>query len=90
MKYKKPDLLKTMHRLDEKLIVLDGKMHENPNDEESSKLKLSFLDRENALLPVYGQISVQFCELHDTPGRMNAVGVIEKEIEWSEARSFFF
>ena len=90
VKYKKPDLLKTMHRLDEKLKVLDGKMHENPNDEESSKLKLSILDRENALLPVYGQISVQFCELHDTPGRMNAVGVIEKEIEWSEARSFFF
>ena len=42
------------------------------------------------LLPVYEQISVQFCELHDTPGRMKAVGVIEQEVDWSQARTFFY
>jgi acetyl-CoA carboxylase/biotin carboxylase 1 len=46
--------------------------------------------RECALLPVYEQISVQFCELHDTPGRMEAVGVIRQQVEWKTARSFFY
>ena len=46
--------------------------------------------RENMLLPVYEQIAVKFCELHDTPGRMKATGVIEREVEWEHARTFFF
>ena len=38
----------------------------------------------------YEQISVQFCELHDTPGRMKAVGVIRQQVEWKSSRSFFY
>jgi len=83
VKYRTRDLLKTMHRLDDNLIALCAKP-------ETDEIKRSITQRENELLPVYEQIAVQFCELHDTPGRMNAVGVIEREVEWKESRSFFF
>ena len=53
-------------------------------------VKDAISSREYALLPVYEQISVQFCELHDTPGRMQAVGVIRKQVEWRSSRSFFY
>jgi len=88
VKYRVKDLLKTMHRLDDKLKALCSKLESSEDDLENIERSIS--QRENELLPVYEQIAVQFCELHDTPGRMDAVGVIEREIEWSESRSFFF
>lgn len=35
-------------------------------------------------------MAVQFADLHDTPGRMAAVGVIRRAVPWAEARSFFY
>jgi acetyl-CoA carboxylase/biotin carboxylase 1 len=35
-------------------------------------------------------VAVQFADLHDTPGRMEAVGVIRKAVPWGQARSFFY
>ena len=32
--------------------------------------------REALLLPMYHQVAVYFADLHDTPGRMEEVGVI--------------
>merc|ERR1712176_227698 len=90
VKYRVKDLLKTMHRLDIKLRDLCYQLERSRNNKEHEKIKKLISRRENQLLPVYEQISVQFCELHDTPGRMQAVGVIEKEVEWAESRSFFF
>lgn len=90
VKFRAKDLISTMHRLDEKLISLDAKLKEQLGDEEIQKVKESITMREQALMPVYEQIAVQFCDLHDTPGRMKAVGVIEKEVIWKEARNFFF
>ena len=78
-----------MGTIDEKLIVLDKKVATS-----SESLKAALLEevkaRENVLLPVYEQIAVQFCELHDTPGRMKAVGVIRSEVDWATSRSFFY
>jgi len=88
VKYRVKDLLKTMHRLDDKLKALRAKSTSSIDDIEEIEKSISL--RENELLPVYEQIAVQFCELHDTPGRMDSVGVIEREIEWRESRSFFF
>jgi len=90
VKYRTKDLLSTMHRLDDTLKSLDKKLSESTSDDEKKTIKQSINEREQSLIPVYEQIAVQFCELHDTPGRMEAVGVIEKSIEWKEARSFFF
>lgn len=42
------------------------------------------------LMPIYHQITVQFADLHDRSGRMVAKGVISKELDWPEARRFFF
>lgn len=46
--------------------------------------------REKYLTPVYHQISVQFADLHDTPGRMLNKNVISGVIEWRTSRKFFY
>ena len=90
VKYRTKDLIVSMHRLDDKLKMLDASLEACRDESESTEIKKSISEREHCLLPVYEQIAVQFCDLHDTPGRMNAVGVIEREVEWKNARTFFF
>lgn len=91
VKYRTKDLIATMHRLDEKLVSMDNRMDQDGlSDSEKAAIKQEILERERALLPVYEQISVQFCELHDTPGRMQAVGVIRKQVDWRTSRAFFY
>jgi len=90
VKYRTKDLIATMHRLDENLQRLDEELASVGSDAEKKRVKDDIAHREKMLLPVYEQVSVQFCELHDTPGRMAAVGVIEKEVVWEQARSFFY
>jgi len=89
VKYREKDLLKTMRRIDSKLRDL-YEMLAVSNGAEAEDIKKAIAHREKSLLPVYTQISVQFCELHDTPGRMKAVGVITRDIEWEDSRTFFF
>jgi acetyl-CoA carboxylase/biotin carboxylase 1 len=90
VKYRTKDLIATMHRLDEKLKALDIQLEECVDDSARIDVEAVIVKRQNQLLPVYEQISVRFCELHDTPGRMKAVGVIKQDVEWREARSFFY
>lgn len=90
VKYRTKDILATMHRLDDKLKSLDAELQERVCEGERQEVMDAIKEREQALLPVYEQISVQFCELHDTPGRMKAVGVIERAVEWKKARSYFY
>lgn len=90
VKYRQKDLLKTMHRVDDKLIELHKALKSAANDVECKTISADIAKREKMLLPVYQQVAVQFCELHDTPGRMKAVGVIEKEVDWRGSRSYFF
>jgi acetyl-CoA carboxylase/biotin carboxylase 1 len=89
VKYREKDLLKTMRRIDRKLSELYSRL-EMSSGKDKEDIKKTIDHREKSLLPVYTQISVQFCELHDTPGRMKAVGVITKDIEWEDSRSYFF
>jgi acetyl-CoA carboxylase / biotin carboxylase 1 len=89
VKYREKDLVQTMRRVDEKLIELYSDMKSSNDAEQTERIQNDIKKREKSLLPVYEQIAVQFCELHDTPGRMKAVGVIEREVEWEDARSFF-
>lgn len=90
VKYRTKELLATMHRLDDKLKSLDKTLEEETNPTQKESVQALISKRERALLPVYEQIAVQFCELHDTPGRMKKVGVIEREVEWSQSRTFFY
>ncbi len=45
--------------------------------------------REKLLLPVYQQVARQFADMHDTPSRMFAKGVLSGVVPWREARAFF-
>jgi len=89
VKYREKDLLKSMRRIDEKLIKLYSDL-ESATATDKTGIESEIRNREKSLLPVYAQIAVQFCELHDTPGRMKAVGVIERDVAWEDSRSFFF
>eukprot|EP00271_Cylindrocystis_brebissonii_P001540 TRINITY_DN11802_c0_g2_i1.p1 TRINITY_DN11802_c0_g2~~TRINITY_DN11802_c0_g2_i1.p1 ORF type:complete len:346 (+),score=49.53 TRINITY_DN11802_c0_g2_i1:1-1038(+) len=46
--------------------------------------------REKGLLPMYTHVALRFAELHDTPERMVAKGVIKKVVKWRESRLFFY
>eukprot|EP00200_Dunaliella_tertiolecta_P012627 CAMPEP_0202373002 /NCGR_PEP_ID=MMETSP1127-20130417/4091_1 /ASSEMBLY_ACC=CAM_ASM_000462 /TAXON_ID=3047 /ORGANISM="Dunaliella tertiolecta, Strain CCMP1320" /LENGTH=2753 /DNA_ID=CAMNT_0048969731 /DNA_START=204 /DNA_END=8465 /DNA_ORIENTATION=+ len=46
-------------------------------------------ERERALLPVYQQVARAFADMHDTPVRMLAKGVIRGIVPWRRARAFF-
>ena len=46
--------------------------------------------RERKLMPIYQQIAVQFADLHDTPGRMEAAGVIKAQVPWKKSRTYFY
>jgi acetyl-CoA carboxylase/biotin carboxylase 1 len=46
--------------------------------------------REEQLLPVYMQIALQFADLHDRAGRMQAKNTIRQPLRWQNARRFFY
>jgi acetyl-CoA carboxylase/biotin carboxylase 1 len=54
------------------------------------ELRREIKTRERQLYGVYQQIAVHFADLHDTPGRMQAKGVIRKQVNWVESRVFFY
>lgn len=78
IKYRRQDLIKTIHRLDPLVQKLKGL-----NDEQGAA------DRIEKLLPVYRQVAVQFAEMHDKPTRMGEKGVMRGVVPWKHARSFF-
>merc|ERR1719230_142198 len=81
-----------MHRLDSKLMALDDELAaaEESTIDDTSTIKSSIMARENQLLPLYVQISHEFADLHDRPGRMKAKGVIRDVVPWARAREYFF
>jgi acetyl-CoA carboxylase/biotin carboxylase 1 len=97
VKFRKPDLLKTMHRLDSKLQSLDAELDQaqaaefsDAADTELKAIKDAITAREAQLMPLYVQISHEFADLHDRPGRMKAKGVIRDIVPWERAREYFF
>jgi len=85
IKYRGPDLLKTMHRTDFTLVALDQKLA----DGDASAAAL-IKARERKLMPIFQQIAVQFADLHDTPARMEATGVIKSQVDWKASRAYFY
>jgi acetyl-CoA carboxylase/biotin carboxylase 1 len=91
IKYKKDKQLETMARVDPLYKSLKQSMaREGLSKEETDAIKKQMTEREQHLLPVYAQISLQFADLHDRAGRMKAKGVIRQVLEWREARRFFY
>ena len=96
VKYRRRNLIKTMHRLDDKLIQLDKDLAGGEqsggvvSDENKMSISEAIHAREAELLGVYRNVATTFCDLHDTPGRLVAKGAIRKVVEWKQARSFFY
>ena len=55
-----------------------------------SRLSLSGRPPARRALARVSPPSLQFADLHDTPGRMAATGVITREVEWASSRAFFY
>merc|ERR1719235_2040101 len=84
-----------MHRLDTTLQQLDGELASAEvgtidTESEVVAIKKSIDKREAQLMPLYVQISHEFADLHDRPGRMKAKGVIREIVPWKRAREYFF
>jgi len=94
VKFRKPDLVMTMHRLDSKLQQLDAELAASEEammaGDEADSLRKAIAQREAQLMPLYVQISHEFADLHDRPGRMKAKGVIREIVPWKNAREYFF
>lgn len=90
IKYRREKLLATMLRLDSTYAELKKKLEDKLEPEEHAKVAAELTKREKQLMPIYQQISVQFADLHDRTGRMIAKGVIKGDVNWPDARRFFF
>ncbi|RKP13306.1 carboxyl transferase domain-containing protein [Piptocephalis cylindrospora] len=87
VKYRKPHILGTMARLDEQIKTLHGSLGDPGTPmEERAELKRELDGRQEQLLPIYSGVARHFAQLHDTPGRMKAKGVVRRVVEWSQAR----
>ncbi|KAI0128302.1 acetyl-CoA carboxylase [Xylariales sp. AK1849] len=91
IKYRKEKQLETMARMDPTYAALRKQAADTTLTKDGlDEIKAQMTTREKQLLPIYAQISIQFADLHDRAGRMKAKGTIRKEIEWKNARRFFY
>jgi acetyl-CoA carboxylase/biotin carboxylase 1 len=80
--WKEKQIYEMMHRNDSTLIALDAKA--KVGQDVSAEMQA----REKLLLPLYTQVAVAYCDLHDTPGRMQAVGAIREALTWRTSRAY--
>ncbi|EGG25342.1 acetyl-CoA carboxylase [Cavenderia fasciculata] len=90
IKYRDPELIRTMHRLDSRLIQLDAEIAQAASADDAKPLRAQAAAREKELLSIYQQIAIKFADLHDTPGRMKAKGVIADVVQWKTSRFYFY
>jgi len=90
VKFRLPDQLKVMHRIDPQLQLLDAEMEMTDDMDTQEDIKEQVSSREEVLKPVYLQAATEFADLHDKTGRMKAKGVIKGAVPWARSREFFF
>ena len=91
IKFRKERQLETMARLDSTYASLKQKLTDKSlSTDQQSEIKTQMTEREQRLLPVYSQISLQFADLHDRAGRMQAKDTIRHALVWKNARRFFY
>eukprot|EP00105_Crassostrea_gigas_P035036 XP_019919184.1 PREDICTED: acetyl-CoA carboxylase 1 [Crassostrea gigas] len=91
IKFRRKDLEKTMQRLDTTCIQIVEKLTSPQlNPDEKAELQKRLAARQEKLLPMYHQVAIQFADLHDTPGRMEEMGVITDILKWHSSREFFY
>ena len=91
IKFRRDRQLETMARLDATYAELRAQLLDKSlSSEKQSDIKVKLQEREQLLLPVYSQISLQFADLHDRAGRMQAKNTIRHPLQWKNARRFFY
>lgn len=91
IKFRRDKLLDTMARIDPQYSELRRKLADKSlSAEEIQGVKVQMQEREQVLMPVYQQVSIQFADLHDRAGRMHAKGAIRMPLQWRNARRFFY
>ena len=91
IKYRHEKQLETMARLDSTYSQLRTQAADkNLSQDKLSSVKAKLAERERLLGPVYQQIALQFADLHDRAGRMEAKGTIRMPLKWQNARRFFY
>ena len=91
IKYRKDKQLETMARTDPEYAQLKAQLADKSTPKDQLEdIKSKMTTRENLLLPVYSQIALQFADLHDRAGRMEAKGTIRQPLSWKSARRFFY
>jgi len=90
IKFRLPDQLRVMHRIDPQLKLLDSELEMCELEEDKNAIKEQIAAREDQLKPVYLQAATEFADLHDKTGRMKAKGVIKEAVPWENSREFFF
>jgi acetyl-CoA carboxylase/biotin carboxylase 1 len=90
IKFRLPDQLKVMHRIDASLHALDAELEMCEMEDDKKEIEKQIKSREEALKPIYLQAATEFADLHDKTGRMKAKGVILDAVPWEKSREFFF
>ena len=91
IKFRHDKQLETMARLDATYAELKAQLLDSSiSSDKQSDIKVKMQEREQLLLPVYSQISLQFADLHDRAGRMQAKDTIRHPLQWKNARRFFY
>ena len=91
IKFRREKQLDTMARLDATYGELRRSLQDKSlSAEQLSEIKKKMTEREEQLLPVYLQVALQFADLHDRAGRMEAKGTIRQALTWKNARRFFY
>ncbi|XP_064490125.1 acetyl-CoA carboxylase-like isoform X4 [Ornithodoros turicata] len=86
IRFRKKDLLKTMHRVDAVCRDLVSRLGISTDTEQKEQLQKELSKREQQLLPMYHQVALTFADLHDLPARMQEKGVIQDVVPWSKSR----
>lgn len=89
VKYRAPQQVEAMHRIDEKLQSMDAKLGTFQGDEKQN-IEKEIKAREKQLMPLYTSVATTFADLHDRAGRMKAKGVIRDSISWKDSRRYFY
>lgn len=91
IKFRKEKQLEVMSRLDPTYGELKAQLLDKSlSPEQLQEVKTKMTEREHLLLPVYMQISLQYADLHDRAGRMQAKDTIRMPLQWKNARRFFY
>lgn len=91
IKYRRDKILDTMARLDPIYSKLRAQLADKSlSQEQQQDIKVQMTRREEQVMPVYQQIALQFADLHDRAGRMQAKGTIRQALQWTQARRFFY